>query len=175
MTDQNKLSRREAIKILGAATGASLLANLPSKWSRPEVTGSPLPAFAQTTCPGWTISVEWSSDVDVDLILIVPIFPNSFYVIQKGASGPPQGTFEPTTGAQHGGDVTSAGIETITVPNLIDGNWFVEINHNSDTNVPVTVSYSGFMTFSADFILPPFGQVDLEVNIDNCVGTIPPR
>ena len=50
MTNQNKLSRREAIKILGAATGASLLANIPAKWSKPEVTGSQLPAFAQTSC-----------------------------------------------------------------------------------------------------------------------------
>ena len=50
MTNQNKLSRREAIKVLGTAAGASLLANLPAKWSKPEVAGSVLPAFAQTSC-----------------------------------------------------------------------------------------------------------------------------
>jgi len=50
MKEQTKLSRREAIKILGAATGASLLANIPAKWSKPELTGSNLPAFAQTSC-----------------------------------------------------------------------------------------------------------------------------
>ena len=52
MKDQKKLSRREAIKLLGTATGASLLANLPSKWSRPELSGGSIPAHAQTSlCP----------------------------------------------------------------------------------------------------------------------------
>ena len=54
---QNKLSRREAIKILGTATGASLLANIPAKWSRPEVTGSQLPAFAQTSCGSLLVEI----------------------------------------------------------------------------------------------------------------------
>jgi len=70
MTDQNKLSRREAIKILGAATGASLLANIPAKWSRPQVTGSPLPAFAQTSnCPAGSsalsVFVEGSGSIRI--------------------------------------------------------------------------------------------------------------
>ena len=30
------ISRRDAIKLLGAATGAALLANLPSKWTNPS-------------------------------------------------------------------------------------------------------------------------------------------
>ena len=48
MTETNKkLSRREAIKLLGTATGASLLANIPAKWSKPELTGGVLPAHAQ--------------------------------------------------------------------------------------------------------------------------------
>ena len=50
MKNQKKLSRREAIKLLGAGAGASLLANLPSKWSKPELTGGTMPAFAQTSC-----------------------------------------------------------------------------------------------------------------------------
>lgn len=45
-----KLSRRDAIKLLGAATGATLLANLPSKWSKPELVSGVLPAHAQTSC-----------------------------------------------------------------------------------------------------------------------------
>ena len=49
MTDQQKLSRRDAIKILGAAAGASLMVNLPSKWSHPEVFSGIIPAHAQTS------------------------------------------------------------------------------------------------------------------------------
>jgi hypothetical protein len=44
-----KLTRRDAIKILSAAAGASVLANLPSKWSSPELTSGVLPAHAQTS------------------------------------------------------------------------------------------------------------------------------
>lgn len=49
MTNQNKLSRRETIKLLGAAAGAGVLANLPSKWSKPSISSGVLPAFAQTS------------------------------------------------------------------------------------------------------------------------------
>lgn len=44
-----KFSRRDALKILGAVAGASVLANLPSKWTKPEIAGGVLPAHAQTS------------------------------------------------------------------------------------------------------------------------------
>ena len=47
---KKKLSRRDAFKILGATLGATVLANLPSKWSKPEVISGVLPAHAQSTC-----------------------------------------------------------------------------------------------------------------------------
>jgi len=54
---QDKLTRRDALKILGAAAGASVLANLPSKWSTPELTSGVLPAHAQTSfC--WSLVLE---------------------------------------------------------------------------------------------------------------------
>ena len=51
MTDKptRQLSRRDALKLLGAAAGASVLANLPSKWSTPALTAGVLPAHAQTS------------------------------------------------------------------------------------------------------------------------------
>jgi len=74
MTETNKrLSRREAIKILGTTTGASLLANIPAKWSKPELTGASLPAHAQTSnCPAgssaMSIFVEGSGDIDIGTV-----------------------------------------------------------------------------------------------------------
>lgn len=44
-----KLTRREALKLLGAIAGAGVLANLPTKWNSPEVTSGVLPAHAQTS------------------------------------------------------------------------------------------------------------------------------
>ena len=57
MTNHKKLSRRDTIKLLGAAAGAAALANLPSKWSKPELVSGVLPAHAQTSCLG--IAVEY--------------------------------------------------------------------------------------------------------------------
>ena len=51
MTEENKknLSRRDALKFLGAAAGATVLANLPANWSTPELVAGVLPAHAQTS------------------------------------------------------------------------------------------------------------------------------
>ena len=49
MKQSKKLSRRDAFKILGATLGATVLANLPSKWSKPELVSGVLPAHAQST------------------------------------------------------------------------------------------------------------------------------
>ena len=48
-TSPSKISRRDALKILTAATGAVALANLPPKWSKPGVEVGVLPAHAQTS------------------------------------------------------------------------------------------------------------------------------
>ena len=52
MKSQKKISRRDAIKLLGAVAGATALANLPSKWSKPELVSGVVPAHAQTSSCG---------------------------------------------------------------------------------------------------------------------------
>jgi hypothetical protein len=44
---ENKLSRRDAMKLLGAAVGAAALSTLPSKWNTPELAAGVLPAHAR--------------------------------------------------------------------------------------------------------------------------------
>lgn len=61
-----KLSRRDAFKVLGAVAGASLLANLPSKWSTPELASGVLPAHAQTSGPLLTILRQRVDGIDFD-------------------------------------------------------------------------------------------------------------
>jgi hypothetical protein len=48
-SNHKKISRRDAIKLLGAVTGATVLANLPSKWKTPQLARGVLPAHAQTS------------------------------------------------------------------------------------------------------------------------------
>lgn len=45
----SNLSRRDALKLLAAATGAAALSNLPPAWSKPELQVGVLPAHAQTS------------------------------------------------------------------------------------------------------------------------------
>ncbi len=53
MTDQKetgkKISRRDALKLIGAAIGAATMANLPGKWIKPEAIAGVLPVHAQTS------------------------------------------------------------------------------------------------------------------------------
>lgn len=53
----HKVSRRDAIKLLGAAAGAAMLANVPTKWSKPSLMSGVLPAHAQTSCFSLVVDV----------------------------------------------------------------------------------------------------------------------
>jgi hypothetical protein len=57
-----QLSRRDAIKLLGAAAGASVLANLPAGWTTPELTLGVLPAHARTSgqCTDYALHVLYA-------------------------------------------------------------------------------------------------------------------
>lgn len=59
-----KISRRDAIKLLGAVTGATVLANLPSKWSTPQLASGVLPAHAQTSSILHTLTCDLNQDVN---------------------------------------------------------------------------------------------------------------
>jgi hypothetical protein len=58
----NKVTRRDAIKLLGAAAGAAMLANAPTKWSKPSLMSGVLPAHAQTSCIALTFQVLEQND-----------------------------------------------------------------------------------------------------------------
>lgn len=47
--ETKKISRRNALKILAAAAGATTLANLPGQWMKPVLRAGVLPAHAQTS------------------------------------------------------------------------------------------------------------------------------
>ena len=81
MTEENKknLSRRDALKFLGAAAGATVLANLPANWSTPELAAGVLPAHAQTSnCGDYMQAVSITTTLvngeyaDFDFMLCTP-------------------------------------------------------------------------------------------------------
>jgi hypothetical protein len=116
-TSSKKLSRRDAIKILGAAVGASVLANLPSKWSTPEIAKGVLPAHAQTSAvlatlqcgpdafPSQTFAVNSTVTIDPPLDGIVMRWNLTF--INSGFNDP-----SPTTGTA----ITVGGVATYNSP-----------------------------------------------------------
>lgn len=73
------LSRRDAIKLLGAAAGATVLANLPSRWSTPEFTAGVLPAHAQTSatsapaCEGLALTATIAAIVGTGNVFSDPV------------------------------------------------------------------------------------------------------
>lgn len=140
MANQRKLTRRETIKLLGAATSASLLASLPSKWSKPEVTGSVIPAHAQTSCPDITGQYTAYDDDDVDPSYTVTVTRNGdIYTVLWHDVDPPNdldysgndGIFDCTTLTitynQEGGSDT--GIQKMTLQQ--DGSLFGPYDGNT--------------------------------------------
>ena len=88
-TDKN-LSRRDALKLLGAAAGASVLANLPSKWSTPRLTAGVLPAHAQSSCYFFEAEKATSiSSTNVVLKYVEPSFvgPEATFPTEPGLGG----------------------------------------------------------------------------------------
>ena len=59
---QLKVSRRDAVKILAAAVGATALSNLPGKWTKPSLDVGILPAHALTSGSkyNYIITPEWN-------------------------------------------------------------------------------------------------------------------
>ena len=166
MTNQKKISRRDAIKLLGAAAGASVLANLPTKWNTPELTAGVLPAHAQTStvqnvgCAGLGLTVTLSLSLgDVDLRIMTP---GGFFVTPKPTGPTNQGLIDPFTGATHSGDAV-AGTETITVPvgNLTNGTWTISVNlGNGNSATPYLLSVSGACSTSTSGIVDPQNFID---------------
>ncbi len=58
---QRPISRRDAIKVLSAAAGAAVIANLPADWETPIVEMGVLPAYAQTSPEQFTATFNAST------------------------------------------------------------------------------------------------------------------
>lgn len=132
MTEETskRLSRRDALKLIGAATGAAVLANLPSKWTKPELVNGVLPAHAQTSgfsiigCLVITALPQCTSPNNLVLSAQVQISPptpgiSMHYRISK--SGTPFSPVDPVEG-----DVltNNSGIAIVNTPNTGNTNTF---------------------------------------------------
>jgi hypothetical protein len=127
------ISRRDAMKILAAAAGATALANLPGKWVTPDLEVGILPAHAQTSVGLYTLAAGQSdpnanfcfSLVSTAVISPVAAGISLHYVI----------TLSP------GLAITSPAALTGTVPTDASGTASLSIDVNINTfNVDSTVS-----------------------------------
>ncbi len=119
-----KITRRDAIKILGAAAGAGMLATLPTKWTKPQVTTGALPAHAQTsaTLPTvLTVSVQVGGSTST-FINVAYVVPSPHFVLPN---------------VQFTGKVTSDGGSSLTANGFV---W-----SDTDPN-PTLSSHSGMAT-----------------------------
>ena len=162
-----QLSRRDALKLLGAAAGASVLANLPSKWSTPQSVAGVLPAHAQTSalgCPelGWSGTVIWQEGAQdaVGFRLVIPV-PGGFTV-------GPGSTPELITGTSW---VEGEFQQTITVPtgNLIEGTWIATVANLSPDTFKVHFELSGACASEGGFDLEGKSLKEIaHFDVDGC-------
>ena len=86
-----KISRRDALKILTAVAGGAVLANIPSKWTKPELIAGVLPAHAQTSV-AHTLAAGSSQVVGfcyaTDLVSTVTISPVASGILMKYTINP---------------------------------------------------------------------------------------
>jgi hypothetical protein len=138
---KKQLSRRDALKVLGAATGASMLANLPEKWSSPELLSGVLPAHAQTSACGdymqaiavTTTQVEGQDGLeygDFDFMLCTP----NGYWVWNGSSGdgatssPDNINFDPV-----------ADNETLDITNAVPGTYTIYLLNASFVDLEMSI------------------------------------
>lgn len=90
---EKKLSRRDALKILGTAVGAAALATLPSKWSKPELLSGVLPAHARQSVVSPCIVTPGSRSFTTPgtFTFVVPACVTSLNVDAYGAAGGNEG------------------------------------------------------------------------------------
>ena len=180
MAKQDKLSRREAIKILGTTAGASLLANLPAKWSRPELSGGFVPAHAQTSgCVDSALKIEVIEYINA----ITPALTVSYY-----ADLPTSNTI---SGTGFGGGVISWDCATSCDQVIFN---FGDIGQSAEITLQVTVlgnpsfdetfsrdySYSIYLNVSTGIYEdgtflegPGFDRIGVTA-VDGCPNIIPP-
>jgi hypothetical protein len=130
---QKIISRRDAMKILAAAAGATALANLPEKWDTPDLEVGVLPAHAQTSGGIYTLAAG-QSDPNANFCFSLV----STAVISPVATGIPLRyviTLSP------GLAITSPAASTGTVPTDGSGTASLSIDVDINTfNVGSTVS-----------------------------------
>ena len=82
---QRKLSRRHAIKAIGAALGAGVLASLPARWLKPVVSSGVLPAHAAASLVHGTQTFSTPSNTFTSFV--VPAGVTSLTLDAYGAQG----------------------------------------------------------------------------------------
>ena len=118
------ISRRDAMKILAAAAGATALANLPGKWTAPDLEVGVLPAHAQTSGGLYTLAAG-QSDPNANFCFSLV----STAIISPVAAGIPLHyviTLSP------GLAITAPAASTGTVPT--DGSGAASLSIDVDTN-----------------------------------------
>jgi len=121
-----KISRRDALKILTAVAGGAVLANIPSKWTKPELLAGVLPAHAQTS-GGHTLAAGADQTVFIcqpgDFTSTVIISPTTSGILMKY-----------TISADPGMTVNSPASLTGTVPTDVTGSASLTINGTDSGN-----------------------------------------
>ena len=131
---QLKVSRRDAVKILAAAVGATALSNLPGKWTKPSLNVGILPAHALTSghtltvgadqidnfcLPAALVSTVTISPADPGILMKYTIIPDPSITI----SSPPSLTGTALTNSSGVASVTFTAVTSAGKPVTVGVEW----------------------------------------------------
>jgi hypothetical protein len=153
---EKKISRRDAMKILGAAIGGAALSTLPPQWSKPALAASQLPAHArQSAVAGYQI--------DSVLISADPNNPTNYCFgsfIARATITPPVRDIVLSYAITLDG-----GVANITDP--VPPNGQVATDNNGQASVNITLAVGGGMLAVVwNFVNPGNGTVPSTQSID---------
>jgi len=135
---QNKISRRDAIKILAAAIGAATVANLPPEWSKPDLEVGVLPAHAQTSTSLLAGPDTDTGECHSDVTSVVSISPVS--------SGIPMHY-----------EIVESGGPTVTSPASLTGTVLTNASGIASLDISISSIYLGTVTVTWSFENPTDG------------------
>ncbi|MBI4761433.1 MAG: twin-arginine translocation signal domain-containing protein [Chloroflexota bacterium] len=153
-----KLSRREALKLLAAATGAAALSTLPPAWSKPDLQMGVLPVHAQTSAGIHTVTAGASDPAAnycfplISTATITPPTPGIVMRYNITTSGTPPTVTSPAaltgTVVTDGKGSVSLTINVDTTPGAFDFGDIISVTWSFDN--PADGSGSDVQTFMSD-------------------------
>jgi hypothetical protein len=142
-----KISRRDALKLLGAAIGAAMVANLPKKWIKPESISGVLPVHAQTSLlvTSTTTATPTATATNNPLIPTNTPTPTPTQTLTSTSTSTPTQTLTPTSTSTVTPTVLLPTVLTTGISDQSSSNGLMDFSGNVTSDGGAAVTARGFV------------------------------